>query len=314
MNFICQSPTLRTRISWSDIESITRGQFGRIMAPCPLCSAARSTPDKRRSKVLAVTLIEPDFAVYYCNHCEAQGYTRPDTPSRVVDLAEQQRQRDKAKRHAEKEKQERTRQALTLWNEAQPCRGSPIENYLYHTRGLGDWLDTFAFLDKVFRYHPSCPFGGERLPCMLALVREIKTNAPVAVHRTALTTDARPERIDRKSLGPTTGGAIKISPDHEVHSGLLIGEGIETVLSASKLLQFKPVWSLIDKNGIANFPVLSGIESVTIAVDNDPGGDGQLAAAECVQRLTQAGVEVITAQTNLVNDFNDFIREYKHGA
>ena len=53
---------------------------------------------------------------------------------------------------------------------------------------------------------------------------------------------------------------------------------------------------------------------MTIAVDNDPGGDGQRAAAECVQRLTQAGVEVITAQTNLVSDFNDFIREYKHGA
>jgi hypothetical protein len=111
------------------------------MASCPLCSAARSTPDKRRSKVLAVTLIEPEFAVYCCNHCEAQGYTRPDTPLRVVDIAEQQRQRDEAKCHAEKEKQERTRQALTLWNEAQQCRGSPIEDYLYHTRGLGDWLD-----------------------------------------------------------------------------------------------------------------------------------------------------------------------------
>ena len=303
-----------TAISWADIEGITRGRLGRTMATCPLCSERRRTPQKRHSKVLAVTLIEPEFAVYYCNHCEAQGYCRPDMASRVVDLAEQQRRREEAKRHVEKEKQERSRQALTLWNEALPCRASPIEDYLYHTRGLGDWLDTFPFLDKVFRYHPSCPFGSERLPCMLALVREIKTNAPVAVHRTALTTGPRPERIDRKSLGPTSGGAIKISPDHEVHSGLLIGEGIETVLSASKPLQFKPVWSLIDKNGLAKFPVLSGIESVTIAVDNDPGGDGQRAAAECVQRLTQAGVEVITAQTNLVSDFNDFIREFKHGA
>jgi hypothetical protein len=284
------------------------------MATCPLCSGSRRTPKKRHSKVLAVTLIETEFAVYYCNHCEAQGYCRPDTPSRVVDLAEQQRRRGEAKRHAEKERQERTRQALTLWNEAQPCRGSPIEAYLYYTRGIGDWLDTFPFLDKVFRYHASCPFGAERLPCMLALVREIKTNAPVAVHRTALTVGPQPERIERRSLGPTVGGAIKISPDHEVQSGLLVGEGIETVLSASKLLQFKPVWSLIDKNGLAKFPVLSGIESVTIAVDNDPGGDGQRAAAECVQRLTQSGVEVITAQTNLVSDFNDFIREYKHGA
>jgi hypothetical protein len=284
------------------------------MATCPICSGSRRTPQKRHSKVLAVNLIEPEFAVYYCNHCEARGYCRPDTPSRVVDLAEQQRRHEEAKRHAEKEKQERTRQALMLWNEAQPFRGSPAEDYLHHGRGIGDWLNTFPFLDKVFRYHLSCSFGGERLPCMLALVREIKTNAPVAIHRTALTTGPRLERIGRKSLGPTTGGAIKISPDHDVHSGLLIGEGIETVLSASKLLQFKPVWSLIDKNGIAKFPVLSGIESVTVAVDNDPGGDGQRAAVECVERLTQAGVEVITAQTNLVSDFNDFIREYRHGA
>ena len=53
---------------------------------------------------------------------------------------------------------------------------------------------------------------------------------------------------------------------------------------------------------------------MTVAVDNDPGGDGQRAAGECVQRLTQAGVEVITAQTDYVSDLNDFTREFKHGA
>ena len=296
-------------ISWAEIDGITRGRLGRTMAICPLCSGGRRTPQKRHSKVLAVTPIEPEFAVFYCNHCEAQGYCRPDAPSRVVDLAERQRRRDEAHR-ADNAKQERSRQALALWNEAQPCRGSPIEDYLNYTRGIGDWLDTFPFLDKVFRYHPSCLFGGERLPCMLALVREIKTNAPVAIHRTALTTDNPPQRIERRSLGPTSGGAIKISPDHEVHSGLLIGEGIETVLSASKLLQFKPVWSLIDKNGVANFPVLSGIESVTLAVDNDDAG--RHASRQCIERLTRAGIEVITAATNLVGDFNDFVVGSKH--
>jgi hypothetical protein len=269
-------------------------------------------PNKRHHKVLAVTLLEPEFAVYYCNHCETQGYCRPDSPSRIVDWIQQQRLRDRAKHHAQQEKQERTRQALAIWNEAQaqPCRGSPIEDYLYYTRGIGDWLDTFPFLDRVFRYHPNCPFGGERLPCMLSLIRDIKTDAPVAIHRTALTTDNPPRRLDRKSLGPTSGGAIKISPDHEVHSGLLIGEGIETVLSASKFLQFKPVWSLIDKNGVANFPVLSGIESVTLAVDNDEAG--RHASRQCIDRLTHAGVEVITAQTNRVSDFNDLVMGVRH--
>jgi hypothetical protein len=77
-----------TQIPWDVIESITHGRIGRTMATCPLCSEGRRTPQKRHSKVLAVTLIEPEFAVYYCNHCEAQGYCRPDTPSRVIDLAD----------------------------------------------------------------------------------------------------------------------------------------------------------------------------------------------------------------------------------
>jgi hypothetical protein len=197
-----------TSISWESIERITHGRLGRIMAVCPLCSDNRRTPQKRHSKVLAVTLLEPEFAVYYCNHCDASGYSRPDAPRRVVDVAEQQRRQDEVRRHSDKEKQERTRLALALWNDAKPFRGSPAEDYLHYTRGIGDWLDSFAYLDKVFHHHPDCPFGGERLPCMLALVRDIKTDSPVAVHRTALRLGARPEKIDRKSLGPTSGGAI----------------------------------------------------------------------------------------------------------
>jgi hypothetical protein len=293
-------------VSWNDIERITGGRFGRTMAVCPLCSEQRRTIQKRRSKVLAINRTEPDFAVYFCNHCEAQGYVRPDTPGHVVDLVERQRRRGEGDRKLQADKATRSRAALQLFKEAQPYRGSPIEDYLYHTRKISDWLDSFAFLDQVFRFHPRCVFGEERLPCMLALVRDIKTDAPVAIHRTALNLAGKyPERIDRMSLGPTSGGAIKISPNCEVHSGLLIGEGVETVLSASKKLQFKPVWSLVSKNNLRDFPVLSGIECVTVIVDNDAAG--KEAAAECTRRLVQAGVEVITAQTNLKKDFNDVL-------
>ena len=143
---------------------------------------------------------------------------------------------------------------------------------------------------------------------MLALVRDIKTDHPVAIHRTAFTKDGH--KIDRMSLGPVGGGAIKISPDFEVHSGLMIGEGIETVLSASKLFQYKPVWSVIDAGNLQRFSVLSGMEAVTVAVDNDPAGRD--AACECTQRLLEVGIEVITARTNKVNDFNDHIRGAGH--
>jgi putative DNA primase/helicase len=86
---------------------------------------------------------------------------------------------------------------------------------------------------------------------------------------------------------------------------LLAGEGVETVLSASLRFQFKPVWSL-STSGMRSFPLLSGVECVTVAVDNDKAG--QEAAAELVQRYSAAGVEIITAKTNIAKDFNDVVR------
>jgi putative DNA primase/helicase len=91
-----------------------------------------------------------------------------------------------------------------------------------------------------------------------------------------------------------------------VTGGLLAGEGVETVLSASLRFQFKPVWSLISTSGMRSFPLLSGVECVTVAVDNDKAG--QEAAAELVQRYSAAGVEIITAKTNIAKDFNDVVR------
>jgi DNA primase len=41
-------------------------------------------------------------------------------------------------------------------------------------------------------------------------------------------------------------------------------------------------------------------------VDNDKAG--QEAAAELVQRYSAAGVEIITAKTNIAKDFNDVVR------
>ena len=291
-------------VSWEAIERVTHGRLGRTMATCPLCSENRRTPQKRRSEVLAITLLEPEFAVFYCNHCETKGFAYPEGRSCLVALAEQQRWREQAKRHIESEKQKRTHQALTLWDGAGTFHGSLAETYLHKTRSIGDWLDTFAYLDQVFRFDPACPFGNERLPCLIALVRDIKSDNPIAIHRTALTKEA--QKLDRMSLGPVGGGAIKISPNFDVHSGLMIGEGIETVLSASKLFQFKPVWSVIDAGNLKKFPVLSGIECVTVAVDNDPAGRD--AATECTRRLLEAEIEVITARTNKANDFNDVVR------
>src|SRR5262249_35585435 len=152
------------------------------------------------------------FAIFSCLHCGISGHVRPDTPSRVIDFAERQRRRDEARRDEEAERQDRIAGALKIWKQRRPFRGSPAEDYLYYTRGIGDWLDVFPYLDEVFGFHPRCTFGNDRLPCMLALIRDIRSDAEIGIHRTALSLGPRPGRIGRLSLGIAGGGAIKISP------------------------------------------------------------------------------------------------------
>jgi hypothetical protein len=229
-------------LTWNDVENRTKGQIGRtISGTCPFCSHTRKQANQRK-RVFAIKLKDEGFAVFNCAHCGESGYVHSDSSARVVDLAQIRRRRADAERKEAKDRAERTAAALALWSERRSFLGSPAETYLRDTRGLGDWLEAFD-LDESLGFHYTCPFGKERLPCMLALVRDIKSDEPVAIHRTALTGDPKPQRIDRLSLGPVAGGAVKLSLDGDVTHGLMIAEGIETALSASKIFQFRPVWS-----------------------------------------------------------------------
>jgi putative DNA primase/helicase len=62
-----------------------------------------------------------------------------------------------------------------------------------------------------------------------------------------------------------------------------------------------------DAGGVARFPVLAGIECLTILVDND--ATGQAAALECSKRWTGAGCEVFRVlPTEAGTDMADIIR------
>jgi hypothetical protein len=177
------------------------------------------------------------------------------------------------------------RRAAALWQEATPIAATIAARYLA-TRRI---LHLAADIDgKVLRFHPSCPYDGSRHPCLLALMSNVCTNEPHAIQRTALTLAG--EKIGRMALGPKTGAAIKLSADEEVAMGLAVGEGLETMLSAMQL-GFSPAWALGDAGNVRTFPVLSGVECLTIIVDNDESGTGQRAALECSSRWTGAGRE-----------------------
>jgi len=147
---------------------------------------------------------------------------------------------------------------------------------------------------------------------MVALVRNIITNEPQAIHRTALGADGRKlshlGSNGRLSFGPVGGGAVKLTDDADVETVIAIGEGIETALSIRELpdLENMPVWSLLSANGICSFPALPGIEAVWIAADNDASGTGQKAARTTGDRLHAQNIEtIILAPGQAGADLND---------
>lgn len=163
-----------------------------------------------------------------------------------------------------------TERALTIWGETVPIHGTPAATYLAGRRVPYD--------RPALRWHPSCPFGRDRVGCMVALVRNILTDEPQAIHRTAINRDGSKlshlGSNGRLALGSNKGGAVKLTPDEDVSTALGIGEGIETVLSLPLVADVPglPVWSLLSAGPLGDFPVLSGIESLWIAVDHDDAG------------------------------------------
>lgn len=200
---------------------------------------------------------------------------------------------------------ERTEFPLALWGEAGPHIGTPAEVYLA-SRGL-------SYEGAALRWHANCPFGKERVGCMLGLVRNVLTNEAQAVHRTAI--DAAGRKLShlgangRLSLGPTSGGAVKLTDDADVTVCLGVTEGLETALSMRAAPEFgqSPVWSLVHAGGLALFPVLAGIQSLWIGVDHDPAG--LRASEELASRYHAAEREVFLIKPHRLGaDLNDVIR------
>jgi phage/plasmid primase-like uncharacterized protein len=149
---------------------------------------------------------------------------------------------------------------------------------------------------SVIRHHPACVFGKERHPAMIALMRDIRTDEPRGIHRTALSATGRAIIRDGKklklTLGPIRDAAIKLSADADVGHGLGICEGIETGLSIMAA-GWAPVWALGSAGAMARFPVLSGIEALSIFADNDESSTGFRSAQACAARWLSAGREAV---------------------
>src|SRR5258707_15543176 len=77
--------------------------------------------------------------------------------------------------------------AMDIWDDAGWIETTPAEVYLHIHRRVEIPAGASG---TVLRFHPACPFGDARHPCLIALVRNIITDLPQAIERTALNPDA----------------------------------------------------------------------------------------------------------------------------
>jgi phage/plasmid primase-like uncharacterized protein len=97
----------------------------------------------------------------------------------------------------------------------------------------------------------------------------------------------------------------------------VVGEGVETVLAAAMHVQHKgtalcPAWSLVDAGNLERFPILDGIEHLTVLADADANNRGQQAARTCAKRWAEAGRHaVVLIPDQLGQDFNDVARQWQ---
>jgi len=161
----------------------------------------------------------------------------------------------------------------SLWHRAVPLPGTLAEKYFVHYRKLKiGSLD----LDHCLRFN-----SVHRM--VVALMTHPITNDPVGIHRTYL--NAEGGKFERKMLGHQ--GVVRVTDDPDVTYGLGIAEGIEDALTVA--LNWGPAWAATSAGAIERFPVLSGIDRISIFADADAAG--QKAARACADRWIAAGQE-----------------------
>jgi putative DNA primase/helicase len=198
------------------------------------------------------------------------------------------------------------RMAMEIWNHASDPRSTIAEHYLNHHRGLELAADIAG---SVLRFSGSCPFGSARAPALIALFRDIHTDAPQAIQRTRLDPITGAKVGDRMTLGSSKGAAIKLDPDDSVLAGLHLGEGVETVLTGRQFLGMRPAWAMGGKGGIASFSLLSGIQALTLFEEDDSDSGSAMACARCGDRWDAGSREVwIVPPRAGLKDINDAVK------
>ena len=103
-------------------------------------------------------------------------------------------------------------------------------------------------------------------------------------------------------MGHILGNAVRLTPHDDI---LVVGEGIETMLSLVEVAPGLPVWAALSSGHLGAVLLPEGLQRLYIAVDRDPAG--QRAAERLSARATEVGIGCHVLEPRL-GDFNDDLR------
>lgn len=196
--------------------------------------------------------------------------------------------------------------ALAIWDEALPAKGTPVEAYL-RARGIRlPVSDELRFAPKMF-HGPS----RKRFPAMVARISE--SHGFCAVQRTYLDPTLPqkapvPREEQKRSKGAMYAGCVRLREPGDV---LGIAEGIETALSATQLYQIS-TWAVLSANRLSRIAIPQHVHSLVIFADAGEVGKREAFAAADLYERRGLPTEIVLPEADHVGttagDFNDLIK------
>jgi hypothetical protein len=179
------------------------------------------------------------------------------------------------------------------WNAARPITGTLAATYLA-SRGLHFDDPDARVLRYLARRVRKAPDNAvvENHPALLAALCDARTGEQCGIINIYLQRDGRDRLRDPKGktcTGRAKGAVVMLSAFDEPTYGMTMCEGIETGI-ALLMADLAPVWAAGGAGFLAALPVLSGIETLTVAADAD--SPGRRAAEVVAGRWCEAGREV----------------------
>ncbi len=200
--------------------------------------------------------------------------------------------------------------ARRLFAMAQPIAGTLAETYLQN-RALTGLRNCTAL-----RFHPRCYYRGDEddprdrvrdaWPALIAAVTDL-SGTQTGAHRTWLDpsgTDKAPVSTPRRAMGHLLGHGVRFGVADDV---MVAGEGIETMLSLSRVMPTLPMVAALSANHLAACTLPPTLRRLYVARDDDAAGRG--ATATLADRARSAGIEALTLEPRL-GDFNEDLRVF----